>query len=147
MRGMSKTIPLMLGLAAACGSPRTYASIAVEDGVAPRVMVTRVPTAEQLAMVAALAEQVVEAEQLSYRLQDSPELTEWLHRQGRLENLVQELERRQRDLEQSRALRSEISRISLRADVTVPLEELRLTLDGTRRQGSGLFSPHGPSPY
>ena len=142
MRGMSKTIPLILGLLAACGAPRTYSSIAVEDGVAPRVMVTRVPTAEQLAMIATLAEQVAEAEQLSYQLLDSSELAERIHRQGRLENLVEELERRQRDLEESGALRSEISRISLRADVAIPLEELRLSLKGTRRQERSLPSPY-----
>ena len=141
MRGMSKTIPLILGLLAACGAPTTYSSLSVGDGVAPQVMVTRVPTAEQLALVAALAEQVVEAQELSYQMQDSSELAERLQRQGRLENLVQELERRQRDLEQSRALRSEISRISLSADVAVPLEELRLTLVGIRRQEPNRSSP------
>ncbi len=142
MRGMSRTIVVMFGLLGACGAPGTYSSLAIEDGLVPRVRVIRVPTAEQLAMVSVLAEMVVEAEQISYRMQDSSQLAERLQREGHLLNLVEELERRHRDLEQSGALRSEISRISLQTDVVIPLEELQFTLRDTRRQ-----EPDFPSPY
>lgn len=142
MRGIWKTVPLILGLSAACVGPGTYSSIAVEEGANLHVMVTPMPTAEQLAMVAVLAEQVVEAEQLSYDLQESSKFVERIRYQVHLENLIGELEQRGRLLEESGALRSEISRISLRAGVAVPLEELRLTLAGTRGQGPGLPVPY-----
>ena len=73
-RAMSKTIPLILGLLAACGAPETHYSVAVEDEVPTYVFVARIPTAEQLALVSALAEQIVDAEQLVFQLQDSEEL-------------------------------------------------------------------------
>jgi len=93
-------------------------------------------------MVAVLAEQVVEAEQLSYELAASTELVEQIRYHVYLENMIEVLEQRERLLEESGALRSEISRISLRADVAVPLEELRLTLAGTRGPEPGFPAPY-----